>query len=276
MKTLAEKHDQSKLSARFAMLMGLLMAGLVDGLLSMESLRASPVAMSYAIAVGVMALGLLVFLFRDARGYLTPETPEVEPQTGPVWHEARLFTDPWYQIPAVYCMLVLLTQLAQELIEKPSLHERTLWFLFFVVVMSVVMPLNLIQRIRREEAELEEPSDGQPDTRRAAAAAAFRDPWFTVPAVVLGAVHVARYGVDAIEEDPSSLEAIWWLFAPLLFMVISVVSASISPRSSRRKKASTAADGESTDTPGDLFSPDAEPPQTGTAPLRRPTSGRWV
>lgn len=240
-KTLAEKHDQSRLSARAAMLMGLFTSGLVDGLLSMESLRTSPVALSYAIALGAMALGLVVFLFRGAHGYLTPGTSETKADTSPVWHQAKLFTDPWYQIPAVYCVLVLLSQLIQDLFVRPSLHERSLWFLFFVVVMSVVMPLNLSQRISREEAELEGQSEGPPDIRRAAAAAAFRDPWFTVPAVVLAAIHVVRYGVEAIEEDPSSREALWWLFAPVLVMAVSAVTVFVSPRFSRQKRTSKTA-----------------------------------
>lgn len=266
MKTLAEKHDQSRSSARLAMLMGLFTSGLVDGLLSMESLRTSPLALSYAIALGAMALGLVVFLFRGAHGYLTPGTSEAEPHTGPVWHEAKLFTDPWYQIPAVYCVLVLLSQLMQDLIARPSLHDRSLWFLFFVVVMSVVMPLNLSQRISREEAELEDQADGPSDTKRAAAIAAFRDPWFTVPAVVLAAVHVARYGVEAIEEDPSSREALWWLFAPLLFMAVSAVTVFVSPRFGRQKRTSKAAAEEFTGAPGELLSADAEPQQPGPQP----------
>lgn len=38
MSSLAKKYDDSRLSARLAVLMGLLMSGLVDGLLSLPSL----------------------------------------------------------------------------------------------------------------------------------------------------------------------------------------------------------------------------------------------
>ena len=63
MTSLAKKYDQSRLSARFAMLIGLLMAGSMDGLLSPESLRTSPLALSYAIALAAMAPSMATWIF---------------------------------------------------------------------------------------------------------------------------------------------------------------------------------------------------------------------
>ena len=47
MTSLAKKHDESKPSARFVVLMGLLFTGEDAGLLSIEALRTSPVSIAY-------------------------------------------------------------------------------------------------------------------------------------------------------------------------------------------------------------------------------------
>ncbi len=74
MSSLARKYDESKLSARLAVLMGLVMFQLIDGLLSPEALRTSPLAQSYAVALAVMGLGVLVLALQKLRGYLNPAT----------------------------------------------------------------------------------------------------------------------------------------------------------------------------------------------------------
>ena len=255
MTSLAKKYDQSRLSARFALLIGLLMAGSMDGLLSPESLRTSPLALSYAIALAAMALSTLTFLLREARGYLTPGAPE--PQTGPAWHEARLFTDPWYQIPAIYCVFVLACKLVVELTEKPPASDRAVWFLVFVAFMAVVLPISVSKRLDLEARDRE---DGLPGVRASAPTVsdAFRDPWFTVPAAVLAAVHIAGYGLEVIEEDPASPMATWIFLSPLLLMAFAVVMPSIDRLRRRRKKIREAAGHRSTGVTGEPFSSDAE------------------
>ena len=119
MRSIAKKYDQSKLSARVAILIGLVTFQVADGLLTPEALRTSPLAQSYAVALAVMGLGVLVFALQKLRSYLSEPTPIAESRTGPVWHEARLFTDPWYQIPAIYCVFVLLCRLVLDLTAKP-------------------------------------------------------------------------------------------------------------------------------------------------------------
>lgn len=68
MTPIARKYDESKLSARVAILMGLVTFQLADGLLAPEALRTSPLAQSYAVALAVMGLGVLVFALQKLRG----------------------------------------------------------------------------------------------------------------------------------------------------------------------------------------------------------------
>ena len=243
MSSLARKYDESKLSARLGILVGLVMFQLVDGLLSPEALRTSPLAQSYAFALGVMGLGVLVFALQKLRGYLNPAAQVAEPRTGPVWHEARLFTDPWYQIPAVYCVFALLSQLVIDLTERPPQSALAVWFLVCVAAMSVVVPVSTSKRVSLERTYLEAASEKE---RSAApiAASAFRDPWFVVPGAVLGAVEVARFGLEAIEEDPTSSEATWWLLAPLLGMAFAAAMPLVDQYRRRRKEMAARLDGQ--------------------------------
>lgn len=235
MSSLAKKYDESKLSARLGILVGLVTFQLADGLLSPEALRTSPLAQSYAVALGVMGLGVLVFALQKLRGYLNPATQVAEPRTGPVWHEARLFSDPWYQVPAVYCVFALLSQLVIDLTERPPQSALAVWFLVCVAAMSVVVPISTSKRVSLEKTYLEAASEKE---RSAApiAASAFRDPWFVVPGAVLGAVEVARFGLEAIEEDPTSSEATWWLLAPLLGMAFAAAMPLVDQYRRRRKE----------------------------------------
>ena len=259
MSSLAKKHDDSRLSARLAVLMGLVMSGFADGLLSPESLRTSPLALSYAVGLGAMGLSTFTFMLRGVRKYLNPEepAPPPEPRTAPVWHEARFFTDPWYQVPAIYCVLVLVVQLIVDLEAGPALSDRTLWFLVFVAFATVAIPVSISRRVRLESAgNKDSPADGN-EARRTFPG--FRDPWFTVPAAALGAVHLAKFGVEAIEEDPTSSEATWWLLSPLLSVALAVAMPSID-RFRRRRKLRNAAESGSPEVPADAVPSESESP----------------
>ncbi len=234
MTSLAKKYDESKLSARVAILMGLVTFQVADGLLSPEALRTSPLAQSYAVALAVMGLGVLVFALQKLRGYVSEPAPVAEPRTGPVWHEARLFTDPWYQVPAIYCVFVLLCQLVIDLTAEPPASAQAVWFLICVAAMSVVVPISTSRRVSLERTHLEAASREEQDpTPRAASA--FRDPWFVVPGAVLGAVEMARFGLEAIEADSASGEATWWLLAPLLTMAFAAAMPLVDQYRRRRK-----------------------------------------
>ena len=239
--TPSNKYDESRLSARLLVFWGLLMSGLVHDLLSPDNLRSSLVSVSYAVALAAMTLGLFRFVIRQGRKYLNPEEPAPRAETAPPWHEARLFTDPWYQIPAVYCVFVLAGQLVLEAIADPPSTRQALWYLAFVGLMSVVVPITVRMR---ETPETDDRVDGHAGHHHAKppASAVFRDPWFAVPAAVLGAIHLARYGRGLLEEDPSSAVAILVFLAPLAAIVATVAMASIERRRQRRKLQDAAGD----------------------------------
>jgi len=232
--TTSNKYDESRLSARLVVFWGLLMSGFAEDLLWPDDLRTSLVSVTYAVALAAMTLGMLRFVIREGRNYLNPEVPAPRAEAGPTWHQARLFTDPWYQIPAIYCVFVLAGQLVLEVIADPPSTRQALWFLAFVGLMSVVVPISVR---RRETLEIADRVDGHAGDGAAKppASAAFRDPWFTVPTAVLGAVHISRYGLELLEEDPSSPVAILVFLGPLAAVGVAVAMPSIDRLRRRRK-----------------------------------------
>lgn len=151
-----------------------------------------------------------------------------------MWHEARLFTDPWYQIPAIYCVFVLLCQFVIDLMAKPPASAQAVWFLICVAAMSVVVPIGASRRVSLERTHLEASSEEEQNPAPAAVSA-FRDPWFVVPGAVLGAVEMARFGLESIEADPTSGDATWWLLAPLLTMAFAAAMPLVDQYRRRRK-----------------------------------------
>ena len=93
-----------------------------------------------------------------------------------------------------------------DLTAKPPASAQAVWFLICVAAMSVVVPISTSRRVSLERTHLEASPAEEEDTAPAAVSA-FRDPWFVVPGAVLGAVEMARFGLEAIEADPTSGEA---------------------------------------------------------------------
>ena len=110
--TVAEekKYDESKPSARLLLISGLFFVGRDTDLLGIEALRTSTVAMLYAAALSTALLATLMFLWRESRKAPTPSEPT--PVSDPFWDQPRQFTDPWYQVPALFCVTVLGCQFA--------------------------------------------------------------------------------------------------------------------------------------------------------------------
>ncbi len=220
------------------MLSGLVWSAEDAGLVDLEAFPTSPVSMAYAVAWGTALVATLAASVRSRRrpGEGGGETP----RTGPVWHESTLFTDPWYQIPATFCLLVLASLFVRDLIAAPPANEKAAWFLASLGIATAGAALGITggsaskrraEEKTKEGAEAEPPSESESPIR-----AALGDPWFRVPAVALAFLHIARSGLEKIEEDPESFLATVWLLFPMTAVIAALVKPAVSRKLQERKQ----------------------------------------
>ena len=235
--------DESKPGPRFLVLMGLVTTGGNAGLLSIEALRTSPVSMVYAVALATAAVATLVALRSGARSDTSPEAATLRTDT--VWHESTLFTDPWYQVPAVFCVFILFSRFVLDLVAEPPATDQAVWFLAALGIAILAMASGLIgatdskKRPKNEEGSPpgEAASSGEEES---AVGAVLRDPWFSVPASSIAFLHLARDGLEKIEEDPDSLGATVWLLMPVAGLILGLVTTAVSRARQGRKQEPTA------------------------------------
>ena len=248
--TVAEKkkHDESKPSARLLVLSGLFFVGQDTGLLGIEALRTSTVAMLYAAALSTALLATLMFLWRESRK--APTQSEPTPVSDPFWDRPRLFTDPWYQVPALFCVTILGCQFVVDLIAEPPATERAAWFLVSLGATTVAAGLGLIRRSdTKKKVKANDPE--KPREVESPLEITLHDPWFTIPATTLYFVHFARGGLELIKEEPESVMATGYILMPLIMLTVGIVSTAVSRSRRKRKEMATATDAGSVGVAGD-------------------------
>ncbi|MXX63414.1 MAG: hypothetical protein F4112_07380 [Holophagales bacterium] len=242
-----EKYDESKPGPRLIVLMGLLITGSDTGLLSIDALRTSPVSMIYAVALATAVVATLLALRRGAQEDTSPEAEA--PRTGPVWHESTLFTDPWYQVPAIFCVFILFSKFVLDLVAEPPRTDQAVWFLAGLGIATLATAFGLIGPTASKKRPKDEPTNPAGEAaisgeEESAVGAALRDPWFSVPAGSIGLLHVAQAGLERIEEDPRSLGATVWLLMPAVGLLAGLVSTAISRTRQKRKEAAVVVNAE--------------------------------
>ena len=261
--TAKDKHDESKPSARFAVLMGLFWVGQDAGLLSIEALRTSTVSMAYAAALATATLATLRAVLRPSGAERSNgETPTT---TGPVWHESTLFTDPWYQVPAIFSVFILASRFVLDLVAEPPQTERAVWFLASLGIATLAMAFGLVGgggsrngSKGKDEDDSEKPVEAETAVEPLSPVeATLRDPWFSVPATAIFFLHFARDGLKQIEEEPDSLMTAVTLLLPVAAFVVGLVSFAVARARQRRREAAVVVDAESVGVMGDSGGPKA-------------------
>ena len=243
--------------------MGLFWVGQDAGLLSIEALRTSTVSMAYAAALAIAALATLRAVLKPSG--IERSNGETVPTTGPVWHESTLFTDPWYQIPAIFCVFILASRFVLDLVAEPPQTERAVWFLASLGVATLAMAFGLIGGGASRKGSKGKDGDDSDKPVQAETAgeplspveATLRDPWFSVPATAIFFLHFARDGLKQIEEAPESLMTAVTLLLPVAAFVVGLVSFVVSRARQRRREAVMVVDAESVGVMGDVGGPEA-------------------
>ena len=261
--TAKDKHDESKPSARFAVLMGLFWVGQDAGLLSIEALRTSTVSMAYAAALATAALATLRAVLKPSG--VEQSNGKTATMTGPAWHESTVFSDPWYQVPAIFCVFILASRFVLDLAANPPETERAVWFLASLGVATLAMAFGLIGGGASKKGSKGKDEDDSDKPLQAETAgeplspveATLRDPWFSVPATAIFFLHFARDGLNQIEEEPDSLMTTVTLLMPVAVLVVGLVTLAVSRARRRRREGAMVVGAGSVGVTGDSGGPEA-------------------
>ena len=228
--------------------------------MSIEALRTSPVSIAYAVALATAAVATLVFLLRAIHS--EPAGAEGAPPTGPVWHESTVFTDPWHQVPAIFCVFILFSQFVLDLVAEPPATDRAVWFLAALGIATLAMAFGLTggaaskKRAEGDDADSADEAQqaGEPESP---VEATLRDPWFSVPATSIFFLHFARDGLNQIEEVPESLMTTVTLLMPVAVLVAGLVTLAVSRARRRRREGAVVVGAGSVGVTGDVGGPEA-------------------
>ena len=182
-----------------------------------------------------------------------------------VWHESTVFTDPWYQVPAIFCVFILASRFVLDLAANPPETERAVWFLASLGVATLAMAFGLIGGGASKKGSKGKDEDDSDKPVQAETAgeplspveATLRDPWFSVPATAIFFLHFARDGLNQIEEEPDSLMTTVTLFLPVAVLVVGLVTLAVSRARRRRREGAMVVGAGSVGVTGDVGGPEA-------------------
>ena len=219
-----KRRDPSDPKAKLALVALLVFAGFSSGPLTLETIRTSAVATAYLTALALMVASTVISFGRIQRPSGTPGEPEPRPE--PPWQVHRTFTDPLFQGPAVFCVLVLVVDLVAKLAAEPPRSTAGVWLLWTAATATVLVLLVAISRPQRRllgatarlRPQLSAPT--MPDPKKT-----LSDPWFSIPGGLATLVVVLGQALELVEEYPSS--AFPWLFVFAAMVVGAAATASL-------------------------------------------------
>jgi len=219
-----DRYDESKPSARMVVVLGLFWTGLDGGLLNFREPETALVAGTYTVALITAVIANLVALRspRDDDGEAA-----IQAAGATTWHEPQIFSDPWYQVPAAYCVVLGVARFGLDMAEKPPGTGLEVWFLT-TMLLGFALILNRQLTTRPDGADPAETRRERPARDHdSPETGILRDPWFVFPSLAVGFLHLARSGLEELAEAPDSPFARFWLFLPtvgiLIFLVIETV-----------------------------------------------------
>ena len=201
-------------------------------LLSFENPGTSIVATLYVGALLVMA-GSLVLFWRNFTN--EPAPTRADPNAVAARRVYGLFTEPWYEVPAVSCMLLAGMGFVSNLVAEPPESTRARWFLASLVLVALAGAIRWLGNRARRDGSARLGAPGRPGAEWPRTGP-LSDRGFRVPLFAFLLLSGAHAGVVRIDAEPSSIVA--WIFYVMgaALVIIAIVSLI---QSSRRKSEST-------------------------------------
>ena len=174
----------------------------------------------YLGALVVMA-GSLVLFWRNFTN--EPAPTEANPSTPAARRVYGLFSEPWYEVPAVSCMLLASVGFIFNLVAEPPDSTRAKWFVASFVLAAIAAPIQWFASRARTRGK------DRPGTRDGEQAGWPRtgplsDPAFRVPLLAFAPLVCLHEGVPRIDAEPSSVVAWFLLVLGLALAITAVVS----------------------------------------------------
>lgn len=220
-----EKKEESRSlgpMVRLLLILVLFSRALQADLLSFRTLGATLLTVAYVGAILGMA-GFVAVLWRKA--LKEPDTEEPSPVSEAPRRVHGLFSEPWYELPAVFCMIVVGINYASSLLAAPPESTMSRWFvalLGFSVLVGIIGQFgNGSSRNQSGRGTWREPRDEPPPT------GPLSDPVFLATLVTFSVLMLASEGVARIDSQPSSVAA-WFSLVAAIGAAAFVAFALIS------------------------------------------------
>ena len=223
---------------RFTLLALLFTSGVTSDTL-IRSFPSTLTSVAYVVSLVLMAVATLRALSsrRQTQSESKPGIP-----AAPAWHAHRAFTDPLFQLPASFCMVVVLIDLTLEVMAEPPESVLGLWFLGGMAAAILGASAAILWRVR--SADLSTAADAQGPGERPRQddedGGAFEDPWFAIPGLIVPIALAVRPILEEIEEGNP--------FGPPTFYLAGVLvaggTAAVLVWRQRRRERQTASEDE--------------------------------
>lgn len=227
----AEKQDEpgtSGLMGRLLLILILFNRAAAADLFSFRTSDATLLTVAYVGALLCMTGFVAVLWRKNAKDLETEESWPASEESGRVYGP---FSEPLYQIPAVFCMLVVGIELASDLFAAPPASTMARWFL---ALLGIAIIAGIFQQLGSGG-----PSAGQGHRRSGSMSGARRrptgplsDPFFRVLLVTFAVLLAASEGVARIDREPSSVIA--WVFMVAAIALAAFVAFDLISRFTRR------------------------------------------
>ncbi len=191
------------------------------------------VTTTYLASLLVMA-GAVVLFWRNSAN---SERPAQAPAETPVARRIHsLFSEPWYEVPAVLCMVTAGDQFISSLLAQPPQSTKATWYLLALIFAGVI---GAIASLRDPGRGVRNTALNQRETPGATSprTGPLSDPVFRRFLFAFVLVWVASDGVAVLDRESSSVLA--WAFL-VLGSVLAAIAAAALIQSFRAKQDPTA------------------------------------
>lgn len=180
------------------------------------------VTTTYLASLLVMAGAVVLFWRNSANGERPAQAPAETPAARRIH---SLFSEPWYEVPAVLCMVTAGDQFISSLLAQPPQSSEATWYLLALIFAGLI---GAIASLRDPNRGVRSGALNQGETPGATSppTGPLSDPVFRRFLLAFVLVWVASEGVAVLDRDSSSVLA--WTFLVLGSVLAAIAAAALT------------------------------------------------